>query len=308
MPAAAAITGSVMNIDGAPVAGARVSIFAYETPEAERTRFMSDTPEAVPLATAQTDAKGAFSLESPKQSVVRLQVNASGYVPIGRRVERDEDAGALMMPRADSARTGTVTSGGGKGVANATVVLSYGAAEQIERTNEQGRYNAPDFKRLRKLTVLHPDYALDEKTFSSGAGAASSDRDLNRTLSAGVKVTGRVLGADGETPVANAVISIDGRELAKSGEDGTFTVAHATSRWAMLTARKDTLIAQQAFAKDKVYTLRLAKAATISGRVTDVRSRAALAGVVVSASTRRFGGEPPISVETDAKGQYSLVV
>ncbi|HYO78380.1 MAG TPA: carboxypeptidase regulatory-like domain-containing protein, partial [Thermoanaerobaculia bacterium] len=188
-------------------------------------------------------------------------------------------------------------------------VLSYGAAEQVERTNEQGRYNAPDFKRLRKLTVLHRDDAFDEKTFSTGAGAASSERDLHRTLSSGVKVTGRVLGTDGETPVANAAISIDGRELAKSGDDGTFTVAHATSRWSMLTARKDTLIAQQAFAKDKAYTLRLAKAATISGRVTDVRSRAALAGVVISASTRRFGGtEPPLTVETDAKGQDSLVV
>ncbi|HYO77624.1 MAG TPA: carboxypeptidase-like regulatory domain-containing protein, partial [Thermoanaerobaculia bacterium] len=290
LPAAAAISGSVMNIDGAPVAGARVSIFAFETPEAERTRFLSDTPEAVPLASAQTDAKGAFSLESPKPAVVRLQVNASGYVPVGKRVERDEDAGALMLPRADSARTGTVTNAAGKAVPNAVVVLSYGAAEQVERTNEQGRYNAPDFKRLRKLTVLHRDYAFDEKTFSTGAGAASSERDLNRTLSSGVKVTGRVLGADGETPVANAAISIDGRELAKSGDDGTFTVAHAAARWSMLTARKDTLLAQQAFATDKADTLRLAKAATLSGRVTDVRSRAALAGVVISASTRRFGG------------------
>ncbi|HEX8253488.1 MAG TPA: carboxypeptidase-like regulatory domain-containing protein, partial [Thermoanaerobaculia bacterium] len=118
LPASAAISGSVMNIDGAPVANARVSIFTYETAEAERMRFLSETPEAVPLATAQTDAKGAFSLESPKQAVVRLQINANGYVPLGRRVERDEDAGALMMPRADSARTGIVTNAAGKPVAN----------------------------------------------------------------------------------------------------------------------------------------------------------------------------------------------
>ncbi|HEX8253635.1 MAG TPA: carboxypeptidase regulatory-like domain-containing protein, partial [Thermoanaerobaculia bacterium] len=197
----------------------------------------------------------------------------------------------------------------GTPVATATVVLSYGTAEQIERTNDEGRYNAPDLKRLRKVTVLHRDYAVDEKTFSMGPGAAPADRDLNRTLSAGVKVTGRVLGADGETPVANAAISIDGWPLAKSGDDGTFTIAHATSRWSMLTARNETLVAQQAFAKDKAYTLRLAKASTISGRVTDVRSRTPLAGVVVSASTRRFGGtEPAISAETDAKGEYSLVV
>src|SRR5688500_9712731 len=53
-PAAAAITGSVMNADGLPVAGARVSLMAQETPEASRARLLSPAPDPVPLGTAQT--------------------------------------------------------------------------------------------------------------------------------------------------------------------------------------------------------------------------------------------------------------
>src|SRR5207253_1339983 len=66
-PSFAAITGIVMNADGQPVAGAKVSIRASETVEASRARLLSASPEAVPIATVQTDSKGAFSLESPKE-------------------------------------------------------------------------------------------------------------------------------------------------------------------------------------------------------------------------------------------------
>lgn len=303
LPAFPAINGTVMTGEGVPIAGARVSITAYESSEAKRARLLSEKPEQVPLASTQTDAKGAFSLESPKQPVVTLHVTASGHVPVSRRVERDEDAGALALPKGE-ARTGTITAGNGKPVAGATVVLAYGGdTEVVAKTDEQGRYPAVEPKRIRRIAVMHPGYAIDEKRVEWRQ--TLSDRDLNRTLSAGTKVSGTVTGPDGKTPVAGADVFLDGWPLAKSGEDGAFTIAHAPSRWTTLSARKDTLLGHVAFSTD-AHTLRLMKGATISGRVLDSSTKVPVAGAVVSAGVMRRTDD--WSAETDAKGTYSLVV
>ncbi|HYK00199.1 MAG TPA: carboxypeptidase regulatory-like domain-containing protein [Thermoanaerobaculia bacterium] len=305
-PAFAGITGTVMNADGVPIAGAQVAIHGYETFEARRGRLMSETPEAVPLAATRTNDKGAFTLESPKNAAVWLYVSASGYGPESRRVERDEDAGAIVM-RKGAAGGGVITSGDGKPVANATVVLHYdnGRFEYVTKTNAAGRYEAPDPNRASAIAVLHPDYAIDEKT---AANAPLTERDLTRTLAAGTKVTGRVVGADGRTPVANATLAIDSWPVGKSGEDGTFAIAHAPVRWSTLVARSAGLIGQAPFAKADAYTLRLAKAATVSGRVTDAKSKVPVAGAIVRAAVPRVSRGDALGAETDAKGGYSIVV
>lgn len=306
LPAFSAITGTVMTGDGAPIAGARVSIVAYESREAQRVRLLSEHPEQVPLASGQTDAKGAFSLDSPKQPVVTLKISAPGYVPIARRIERDEDTGALVLAKGE-ARSGTVSAGNGKPVAVATVVLAYGnGTEVVVKTDEQGRYPVTEPKRIRAITVVHPGYAIDEKRLEWRQTA--TDRDLDRALATGKKVNGRVVGPDGKTPVAGAEISLDGWPLAKSGEDGTFTIARAPSRWTTLAARKDTLLGQVAFSNDAAQTLRLMKAATISGRVLDSSNRVPITGAIVNAAVMRGMHSDEWVAETDAKGTYSIVL
>jgi large repetitive protein len=302
-PAFAAITGTVMNGEGAPIAGARVSIRAFETPDARRARLMSDTPEAAPLASTQTDAKGAFTLESPKNATVGLFISASGYSPAATRIERDEDAGAIVLPKAQMKR-GAIASGGGKPVANATVAINYGGYEHVVKTNAEGRYEAPDPKRATSLVVIHPDYALDEKAFTS----AGTERDLTRTLAAGTRVTGRVTGPDGQTPVADATLAIDSWPVAKSAEDGTFTIARAPSRWSNLMARTEGMLAQLPYDKAGSYNLRLQKAATIMGRVTDTKSKVPVAGAIVRTNLPRMNRAEGFSAETDAKGAYSISV
>lgn len=297
-----------MSADGVPVAEAQVTIHGYETFEARRARLTSGTPEAVPLAATRTNAEGAFTLESPKSAAVWLYVSASGYGPESRRVERDEDAGAIVM-RKGAAGRGVITSGDGKPVANATVVVHYddGRLEYVTKTNVEGRYEAPDPNRASAIAVLHPDYAVDEQT---AANAPLTERDLTRRLAAGTKVTGRVVAADGRTPVANATLAIDSWPVGKSGEEGTFAIAHAPVRWTTLVARREGLIGQAPFAKTDAYTLRLAKAATVSGRVTDTKSKVPVAGAIV----RAVVPVPPLSrggalgAETDAEGGYSIVV
>src|SRR5687767_9260979 len=122
-PAFAALTGMVMNADGLPVPGARVSAFVLETAEARRIRMLSDKPERTALGTAQTSENGRFSLEWPKEhAVMMMQVEADGYAPHSIRVERDDDVGALSLTLAP-AKTGRITAAG-KPVAGARVFFA----------------------------------------------------------------------------------------------------------------------------------------------------------------------------------------
>ncbi len=304
-PLVADITGTVMNGDGTPIAGARVMVRASETTEARRARLMSEAPEPATLASTQTDAKGAFRLESPKQAVVSLHVLANGYGPESGRVERDEEVGAIVL-RKGAAGRGTITSADGKPVANATVVVQYNdQLEHVAKTDAEGRYEAPDPKRAIAIAVLHPDHAIDEKTASN---APFTERDLTRTLAAGKKLTGVVTGPDGRTPVANATVAIDNWPLTKSGEDGTFTIPRAPARWSTLTTRSEGMIGQAPFAKTDAYKLRLGKPAILSGRVTNAKTKVPVAGAIVRAALAPMNRGEGFRAETDAKGVYSVEV
>jgi protocatechuate 3,4-dioxygenase beta subunit len=301
-----AITGTIMTSDGQPIAGARVSIRTFESKEAARTRLLSPAPEQVPLTTVQTDAKGAFSLASPKEPVVTLSVSAPGYEPLQRRIESADEAGALALRKAPI-RKGTVTAGG-KPVAQATVVLYFDDAEYLTKTDEQGRYEAPDPKHADRIIAVHPDFAVDQKVFFGEGNVAASV--LQRTLSPGRELKGRVTTGDADTPVAKATVFVDGWPLATTGDDGAFTIAHAPAKWTSMLVRKDALIAQRPWSNEAVQTIRVAKGATISGRITDSKTKLPVPGVIVDFGRRRFGPDSPTSVEiqTDAKGAYSAVV
>jgi len=121
LPAVASITGVVVNSDGQPVAGAKVSLCAPETIEALRERLMSKTPARPSLAAVTTDSKGTFHFDPPKdQPVVDLQVEANGFAPDTVRLLADDDAGAIALTAAPMQR-GTITANG-QPVAGATLV------------------------------------------------------------------------------------------------------------------------------------------------------------------------------------------
>ena len=81
VPAFASITGTIINSDGHPVAGAKVSIYPTVTLDARRALLMSKTPERTPLVTKQTDSNGSFTFDSPKETVVDLRIDAAGFAP-----------------------------------------------------------------------------------------------------------------------------------------------------------------------------------------------------------------------------------
>jgi hypothetical protein len=307
LPSFAAITGVVMTTDGQPVSGARVSIRPYETTEAARARLLSASPEAGPISFMQTDTKGTFSLESPKDPTVYLSVSARGYEPHQRLIERDEEVGAIALQKSET-RKGTVTAGG-KPVAGANVIIHYQGYEYLAKTDEKGSYEAPDPKRSRSIAVVHPDYALNDETFMTMTGVSASV--LQRTLVAGSAFQGRVVAGEKDTPVAKAMILVDGWPLATTGDDGSFTIAHMPPKWKTIIARKDSLLGQRTNAKEVSAPIRMAKAATVSGRITDAKTRVPIAGAIILLGPRRFGpgsNEAFASSVTDAKGAYSLVV
>lgn len=303
VPCFAAITGTVMTNDGAPIANARVSIHAVETPDARRARWMSASPHPVPLLSTQTDRNGNWSLESPKEPVVDLRISANGFDPVQLRIERDEETGAVVMVKSEM-KSGTI-KGGGKPVAGATVVIGYGDAEYIAKTDEQGRYDAPNPRRARTINVIHPDWAIEDELLMNTAAASA----LNRTLTPGTTITGKILGTDGN-PAAKVPVMVDGWPMAVSGDDGSFTVAHASSKWSSVTAQTGSFAAMRARSNEKSLSLKLAKAGTFTGRVTDTRSKLPVPGVGIQIGQRmgRMGITPLAAAFTDAKGNFSMAV
>jgi protocatechuate 3,4-dioxygenase beta subunit len=303
LPAVASITGTVINADGAPVSGAKISLYAPETIDARRARLVSKAVVRTPLSTVTTGSSGAFSIDSPKgQSLLDLHIEAEGFAPSATRVVPDEEIGAEPLVAA-MLKTGTITANG-KPLAGATVVW-IGDAEYTVETDASGKYSVPDPEKwANRLMIFHPDYApLEEFLGPFGSNKKGPDR----TLLPGVPVSGRVVGSDGKTPVGKAAVLVDSWPLTVSADDGTFTVAHAPGEWEQVNAATGEGAAARVHATGAL-TLKLAKAAAISGVVRDARTQLPVAGVEV-----RIGPTGPRTVValsgmafTDAKGNYTL--
>lgn len=94
LPLAAAIRGTVVaRRDGTPIANARVAAL----------RPVDESVEDVaPLATASSDAQGAFTLQLDGYGVVVVRITATGFAPLELQTARDEPVGriGLQTPRA----------------------------------------------------------------------------------------------------------------------------------------------------------------------------------------------------------------
>ncbi len=300
----AAVLGTVINIDGKGVGGAKVSLYAPELIAASGMRFLSADPQRTALATMTTDSTGKFSFEVPKdQIIVDVRVEAAGYAPSSIRLSSDDDAGAILLQQALPIR-GTITANG-KPVANATVVI-LGGAELTTKTDAEGRYTAPDpSKWAFRIIILHPDFARVEEMI----GPNAPKKGPNFSMTAGVPVAGRVVAEDGQTPVGDAQLFVDGWPAGKSSPDGTFTIAHAGKDWETVEARLGNRVAQRAhLASGTTATLKLGKGATISGSVRDLKSQLPVPGVRIAAAVSgRFGGrDASIDALSDAKGNFTI--
>src|SRR5207237_5147452 len=255
------------------------------------------------LGTATADANGSFRVDVPKeQSFVDLRVDAAGYAPDSSWSLANDDAGTIVLRKAP-AKGGTITANG-KPVADARVFWFSGAGvESGAVTDAAGKYSVPDpSKWAARIVVIHPDYATFSEVMIRDATKMSPDR----TLTPGVKVTGRVVAEDG-TPAAGAELVLDRLLVGKSADDGTFTIAHAKKDWQELEARLGARVARRAHARGAL-TLKLAKGATLGGTIVDTKTQLPVVGANVSivAGGNFMGGEVAHGAITDAKGTFSI--
>ncbi len=303
LPAFAAITGTVVDFEGKPVV-AKVTALALESFDARRTRVLSADPARKPLATAQCDSKGNFTIEAAKGSVVDLRFDAAGFAPQIERAASDDDAGVIQLSPAQM-KQGTITANG-KALAGATVIVAGDYGEIISTTDEKGHYPLPDPAHVNsRIIVRHPDYAIVSQVIGRVSGMGKADI----ALEAGSSLTGRVVAEDGQTAVSDAVLLVDDFPVATSTADGTFTIAHLAKKWERIDVRSGNRLASRVYAKEVTspLTMRLARAASLNGTIRDAKTQLPLSGAEVRLiSPGRFVQTGAVSAISDAKGNYSI--
>lgn len=299
----AQISGTVITTEGIALPGVSVSAHLPEPSHARAQRLMAEKPERAAFATAVTDSHGRFALDTKKEPLAIVSFEKTGYAPLALRAVANEELGGIAL-RVSPAKKGRVTAGG-KGVANAVVRIgSLTGAERIVRTGEDGSYEVPDpAEWANQITVHHPDYALKHVTT-----IGNQKLPLDIRIDTGVALAGKVVAEDGTTPVEGATLYLDGVPVARSGREGEFTLAHAPKNWRELKAIAGTRVAARTNpAKD--LTLKLAKGASLTGRVLDAKTQKPLAGASVSYSTTPdtpLSASVAESVVTDSAGKFSI--
>lgn len=296
--ARASITATVVDDDGKPIANARVRAFAREDGATLRRRLLSHDPETLPVAASTSAADGTVTVDVKGTPVVRLVLDAAGRAVQVVDVSDGDDAGAIVLS-AGSAQKGRITSGD-KPVSNALVAIGQW---YVTHTNAQGGYEAPALATgSERLVVIHPDYAIAESSVTPAESLRRRNL-LDVSLSKGSAVKGRVLAADGKTPVPHAVVSIAGWPLAESGENGAWTIAHAPQSWRAVFANAAQLAGVSMNRNTATTDVKVGPALSAYGVVK--AKGGPVAGAFVSLYNDLDPSAPPSAV-SDAKGRFSF--
>ena len=286
----AAITGTVVDATGSPVANVRVD--AYRPIHQYHAMAMFAKLAAVtPLATARTDAKGAFTIDLPGRGVADVHATADGYAPADVFAAYDDSTTLTLRKAMDIA--GSVTANG-KPVAGAVVVaIASEGFPVVVKSDAQGAFHLPDPKSWAQyVAVAHPDFAA----------AAHPPANLTFVLDAGRDVKGKVIDEKGAV-VAGAEISIDGMPYGKSAGDGTFEAKHVPQRSAAIGAKSAAGAASMRIPSGTPI-LRLKRSSRVTGIVRDA-AKQPLAGIAVLGGGDEGGYDFGY---TDAKGAYTLTI
>ncbi len=286
----AAITGTIIDMDGKPVAGATIRAFASESSAALRARLMAGKADRDPGATAKSSDSGSFTIDLKSSPAVDLEIEASDHPPTTIATVDGDDIGVIQLAAQPVAKI-RVTSGG-KPVANANIL----SGSEVRKTDTAGE--TPVFG-IGSVYVVHPDFAAGVRRDMNGA--VSSAHEIK--LSSGVTVSGKVVNTAG--PVPHAIVSINGWPLAESADDGTFVVAHAPQGWQSLTAVRGNEIGSASRpAKAGAVEIRLSKGETFTGTVRDSVTGAAVAGARMSLT--ESADSFPTTAVSDAKGRFTF--
>ncbi|HEX3070022.1 MAG TPA: carboxypeptidase-like regulatory domain-containing protein [Thermoanaerobaculia bacterium] len=287
--ARAAITGTIVDLDGKPVASATIRAFVPEDSAAMRARLVAGKVDREPGATAQSSDSGSFTIDLKSSPAADLEIEAPGHPRTAIATVDGDDIGVVQLG-AEPVSKFRVTSAG-KPVANAIVA----SGTEVRKTDAAGE--TPAFG-IGSVSVIHPDFAIGSRRDMGGVVS----RTYEIKLSAGVTVRGKVVNAAG--PVPHAIVSINGWPLAESAADGTFVVVHAPENWQSVRASHGSEIgAATRPPKAGAVEIRLGRGDTFNGTIRDSLSGAAVAGARMSLNE---GTDSVAMSVSDAKGRFTF--
>jgi len=259
-PVWASIAGTVWSPSGDPLEGARVVVRRPQTSTERRAALLSPAPQA-PLASATTDAQGAFRVDQSIDGLIVISVEREGHAPAWTLTTGDDQEVTVELRRA-APRKGRVTANG-KSVAGANVIaINNDTPVWSTRSGDDGTFSIPDPSSwASEIAIVHPDYAPQE----------TKPRSLDVTLAKGEIAKGNVVDAKGR-PVANARVSAGPWTTTTTADDGTFTLNNVPPDVKKLEAILGGSIGAAARTPQGT-TISVAERPSISGTVRDANKR-----------------------------------
>jgi hypothetical protein len=292
------LRGVVFDVQGDPVASARVTAHRWEPPVVQRARILAGTA-STPLDSATTDESGAFSVEPKVSGVVEISVERDGFAPARQLVLADDEQVFVDLTPA-ARRTGRVTANG-KPVSGALVIANQQmSVAWTTRTADDGTYAIPDPKGwCTDLVVLHPDHAPK---------SVDDPSRLDVALETGATVTGLVSDSGGR-PVPKASVFAGSWTTTTTGEDGTFALRHVAAAEKKIAAFEGAAFGT-APRDPKNVLIRIEPLGSIGGTVRDANQRplegVAVFGYPASRNVPPSAWRGTNAAVTDAKGNYSI--
>lgn len=298
-----------------PVADATVAAIPFETGFDQALREARALPEPAALAETRSDAEGLFRLDTRALTApkgLRLKISAPGHVTTLLEVLIDAQAGAEIEQvrlRPAKAVAGKVVDARGGPVLGARVTLRHrpeGALESSTTTGAGGTFRfeaAPE--NGGSLHVEAAGFAVrDVGIDQAGALARALALQAERLLE------GRVLGVDGRTPAAGALVRAESTtgttRWVEADRNGGFHLEGVPAGRSNVKAWAADGSQASAPTPDGVgaaLTLTLVPAASLRGRVVDAASATPLAGqrVLLRGPAGSFGAR------SGRDGRYELV-
>jgi len=231
LPIHAAITGTVVDTNGAPVVNARVVALdpLLRAPRREQTTI---------VATA-SDAKGAFSLDVPGRGVVDVSVRADGFTPADVITAVGDSAGTIVLSKAKTITFNVARTDGAPLPDSTIVVYSVGGGSLVAKTDAAGNARVPDVTQWAEAyDISHDGYETQRFTPEwAGPNFRLNAKPAAATPAATTHIRGIVRDAE-KTPLRGVVLVASDRRAffadASTDANGAYDLAVPPETYEML--------------------------------------------------------------------------